>query len=347
MGHLISQGAILAVEDINADGGVLGGRNLTLLIEDDATNPATGFEAYKKLVEVNGVEVIVGPMISGGVMACGNYAAEMQVPMVSPSATSPLVTDQPHTDWDLRTCTTDYLQGGVLAKMITDAGLDKAAILVQDTPYGIGIEQVVTGILEDAGVEIVKSIRYDSAKLDYLTELQEIKDANPDAIIHVGYHTDGAVVYEQADSLGLDTIKWMVSEGVYGLPGETYPAAAAFMAKPNFRGCTLAADPELPAYVAFKAAYEARWDEPPGVYCDTVYDAVKLIAKAIDEAGAYNGTAIKDALYEVGVNYNGASGVTTFDATGDRIHATYGIWKLQFNEETEEYEYVILQYIPL
>ena len=344
MGDLISQGALLAVDEINADGGVLG-RDLELVIEDSATNDATAFEAYKKLVEVDGVQVVVGPMISGAVMSSGAYAETMKVPMVSPSATSPLITDQTWTKWALRTCTLDDLQGGVLADIIIDEGYDTVAILVQDTPYGIGLEEVITEIIEDAGVTVVESIRYDEEKLDYLTELGLIQDADPDVIVQVGYHTDSAVVYEQADSLGLGTKVWLVSEGVVGMEAETYPAAAAFMAATNFRGCTLAPEPDVPAYVAFVVRYEAQWDEPPGVYCDTVYDAVKLIALAIEEAGEYDGNKIRANLYGLGVDYSGASGPITWDLNGDRVRATYGIWEL-VETAPGEYEYVITEYIP-
>jgi ABC-type branched-subunit amino acid transport system substrate-binding protein len=344
MGVLVEKGALLAVEEINAAGGVLG-KNLTLLSEDSNTNPATAFDAYEKLVEVDGVETIVGPMISGAVMASGNYASVMQVPMVSPSAPSPLITDTTWTQWALRTCTTDYLQGAALANKAINEGYDTAAILVQDTPYGIGIELVVTDILEDAGKAIVETIRYEEGVPDYLTELQAIQEASPDVIIQVGYYDDSAVVYEDASNLGLNTIPWLVAEGVYGLDADLHPAAAAFMAEALLLGCTLSPDPELPAYVAFVNAYEARWGEPPSVYCDTVYDAVQLIALAIEDAGDYDGAAIKDSLYDVGVGYSGASGPVTFDANGDRVSATYGIWELQYNEGTGEYEYVILEYI--
>jgi ABC-type branched-subunit amino acid transport system substrate-binding protein len=344
MGELISQGAILAVEEINAAGGVLG-RELVLLIEDDATIAAAGFDAFKKLVEVDGVQVIIGPMISGGVMASGAYAQEMNVPLVSPSATSPLITLQPWTEWALRTCPSDAFQGAVLADIIIEEGYTAVAIIVQDTPYGIGIELVVTELLEAANVRIVESIRYDPRKVDFLAELGAIKAANPDVIVQVGYHTDSAIVYRQAGELGLDTIPWLVAEGVYGLEAETYPAAAAFMAKANLRGATLAPDPELPAFVAFKAAYEARWGVPPGVYSDTAYDAVMLIARAIERAGVYDGAAIKAALYEVGRNFSGASGTITWDENGDRVSATYGIWRLERDAVTGEFEYVILERI--
>lgn len=345
MGKLISQGAILAVEEINADGGVLG-KNLTLTIEDSATNDATAFEAYKKLVEVNGVEVIVGPMISGAVMSSGAYAELNEVPMVSPSATSPLITNTTWTEWALRTCTFDDWQGAVLADKAIDEGYNTTAILVQDTPYGIGIELVVTELLEDAGVTIVKTIRYDEEALNYLTELGQIKDENPDVIVQVGYHTDSAVIYEQAAGLGMNATPWLVAEGVYGLEAETYPAAAAFMAEADLLGCTLAVDPEspeYPAYVTFNASYVARWGESPGVYCDTVYDAVMLIAEAIEDAGSYDGAAIKDSLYDVGVGYSGASGPITFDENGDRTSATYAIWDVLY--DGENYSYVNLEYI--
>lgn len=340
MGHLISQGAILAVEEINDDGGVLG-KNLTLTIEDSATNDATAFEAYKKLVEVDGVQVIVGPMISGAVMSSGAYAETNEIPMVSPSATSPLIALQTWKEWALRTCTGDQFQGQVIADIIIDEGYNATAILVQDTPYGIGIEMVVTEILEAANVTIVETIRYDEEALSYNTELQAIIDAGADVIVQVGYHTDSAKVYENADSLGLNATPWLVAEGVYGLLASEYPAAAAFMAEAPLLGCTLIPEPGEPYYDDFVTAYEARWSEEPGVYCDTVYDAVKLIALAIEEAGEYDGAAIKEALYVVGANYTGASGDINWDELGDRAHATYGVWDY-IETEPEVYEYDIL-----
>lgn len=340
MGGLIEKGATLAVEEINAAGGVLNA-DLKLVPEDGATSADIGFNAFKKLVEVNGVQVVVGPMISGAVMSIGPYAKQQKVPLVSPSATSPLITVQTWKEWALRTCTGDHFQGQVLAGIIIDEGYDTAAILVQNTAYGIGLEEVVTGLLEDAGVEIVESIEYDEATLNYLTELDTIKTADPDVIVQVGYHTDSAVVYEQAGSLGLDTIPWLVAEGVYGLEAETYPAAAAFMAEANLRGATLIPEAEAPAYAAFKAAYEERWGVSPGVYCDTAYDAVKLIALAIEEAGEYDGAAIKDALYVVGTDYSGASGTISWNELGDRAHATYGVWDY-VETAPGEYEYEIL-----
>ena len=81
------------------------------------------------------------------------------------------------------------------------------------------------------------------------------------------------------------------------------------------------------------------------VCCDTAYDATKLIALAIEEVGEYDGAAIEDALYELGVGYSCAGGTITWDENGDRVSAAYGIWELQLEGETEKYEYEFLYYI--
>lgn len=326
MGSNMRDAAKLAAKEINAAGGIAGKR-VTVLVEDDATDPATSLSVIKKLVEVGGVKVIVGPMISGAVMASGPYVAERSVLLVSPSATSPLITVQPWTHWAFRTAPSDTFQGAAMAKIIIDKGFKKVAILVMDNPYGIGIETVAKDALKGKA-EIVASIRYDPKKLDYLTELGIIKDKKSDVVLHVGYHDDGNIVYKQALVLGLDAIPWVVAEGVHGMPLDKFPEAAKFMNK-AVTGTTVAVPEDLPAFMKFRDAYTAEYKISPTVYTDTTYDAVKLVALAIKEAGVYDGAKIRDALWKVGKKYSGASGAITFDDKGDRVAASYGIWKVE------------------
>lgn len=342
MGVGLRDGAQLAVKEINAAGGIAG-KKITLLVEDDATDPATSLLAIKKLVEVQGVKVIVGPMISGAVMAAGPYAAERGVLLVSPSATSPKITEQPWTQWAFRTCPSDTFQGAAAAKIIIDKGLKKVAILVMDNAYGVGIETVAKEFLKDRA-DIVAAIRYDEKKLDYLTELGIIKDKKPDCVLHVGYHDDGSIVYKQALDLGLDTIQWVAVEGVHGMPLDKFPKAGKFMSKAVI-GTVPAAPEDLPAFKRFRDAYEVEYKTPPTVYCDTTYDAVKLVALAIEKAGAYDGAKIRDALRGVGKNYLGASGTITFDEKGDRIAATYGIWEVELVDG--KYQFKTVRFLTL
>jgi len=341
MGCLISQGVKMAIEDINAAGGIAGSP-AKLLLEDSTTEAKTALEAFKKLVEVNGVQVVIGPMISPAVMAIGPYASERGVVFVTPSSTAPMVAEQP---WAgkvcFRTCPNDNFQGKAMAKLVLDRGFKQVAILVMDNPYGVGIEKVAKEELEGK-VDIVTAVRYDPKKLDYLTELGLIKDKNPDCVLHVGFHDDGAVVYRQAMEMGLDEIQWIAAEGVYGFDFSLSKDASEFMAK-AVMGTALTSTG--PRYDEFAAKYEEKWGEEPSVYCDTVYDATWLVAKAIEKAGAYDGMKIAQALHEVGQSYPGASGVITFNEKGDRVSGTYLVWKVEKLGEGE-YKFTRTGLIP-
>jgi len=214
-------------------------------------------------------------------------------------------------------------------------------MLIMDNAYGVGIEKVAKEEL-DGKVDIVADIRYDPKKLDYLTELGLIKDKNPDCVLHVGFHDDGAVVYRQAMEMGLDKIQWVSAEGVYGFDFSLSKDASEFMVK-AVMGTALTSTG--PRYDEFVAKYKAKWGEEPSVYCDTAYDATWLVAKAIEKAGAYDGVKIAQALHEVGQSYPGASGVITFNEKGDRVSGTYLVWKVEKLGEGE-YKFTRTGLIP-
>ena len=333
IGGLIRDGAALAVKEINEAGGI-NGVEVKLIVEDGATDSTKGLEAVKKLVEVHGVQVIVGPMISGAVMAAGPYVGERGVVIVSPSSTSPDIADQDWRQFVLRTCPSDALQGAAMSQLVLEGGYSKVAIFVMDNVYGAGIEKVVKEKLTGKA-DIVASVRYDPVKLDYLTELQSVKDKNPDAVVHVGYHDDAQIVYKQALQVGLDTAQWILCEGVYAEATLEMAEAAEFMEKAAI-GTRLTAPEGLTAYEEFADAYEAEFGVAPGVYADTVYDATKLVALAIEKAG-YDGAKIKDALREVGKNYQGASGSITFNEIGDRTSGDFEVWKVVKDGDTYKY----------
>ncbi|MCP8319546.1 MAG: ABC transporter substrate-binding protein, partial [archaeon] len=136
MGVEIVKGVELAVDEANAQGGVAG-RQIELIVEDTATDPVTALEACRKLVEVDGVKVIVGPMASGEVAGMADYVNTNHIVIITPSATMPVV--PVGDDYIFRTVGSDIFQGRALADIITDAGYDKVAILVCDNPYGLGI----------------------------------------------------------------------------------------------------------------------------------------------------------------------------------------------------------------
>lgn len=110
-------------------------------------------------------------------------------------------------------------------------------------------------------------------------------------------------------------------------------------------GVFRAAAPEGTAYENFRNAYRARFNSEPKVYCDTVYDAVKLIALAAQKAGSEDPEKVRQALLEVGKNYQGVSGTITFDDQGDRVSGTYEVWKVV--KEGTEYRFARVKLIPM
>lgn len=335
MGEDMIEGARLAVEEINANGGVLG-KQIELIEEDDATEAAKCLERVKKLVDIDGVEVLVGGMTSGAAMASGAYIEGKEVLMVSSSATSPTISDQAWTEWLFRTTPHDAFQGRVLAQVVLDEGFTRLATIVQDNPYGVGLEGALIDALEaeEWQGEHVISVHFDQTKMDYRTELELIRGADPDVVLAVTYSEDGIIVFKQALEMGLDEIAWLGCDGNYGDGLFAEPKSAEFMEKAIVAG-TRAAGPSGAVYDAFAANYSAFTGNDPSVYCDTTYDAIKLIALAIESAGVYDGSAIKDALLEVGQDYDGASGLITFDDKGDRVSGTFEIWEVVEDATTE------------
>lgn len=331
----------MAVDEINSNGGI-DGKRLSLQVIDEGPTAASSLYAVHKLAESKDVQIIIGGTSSEAVQAIGPYVESKGILLVSPTATSSLLSEQGWTKWVYSVAPTDSLQGGVVAKLIKDQGIKRVAILAQDSVYGRGIEestkQYLTGVSE-----IVAAVRYDPLKLSYLTELNSIKDKIPGCVVHAGYYADGAVIYAQATQSGLDNIPWIAVDGTYDMPLDKYLDAARFMEK-VITGTVPSPDRGSDVYRAFIANYNGKCGFDPTIYCANAYDGMKMIAAAIKKAGVYNGGAIRDALNDIGQDYAGISGKITFDQNGERIAGTYGIWKVSI--EGTQYRYTMTgQYV--
>ncbi len=325
MGGRMLNGARMAVEEINAAGGVLG-RQVELVEEDGGTNADQGFDRVKKMVEIDGVQVIVGPMITPTSELSMPYAKVHKIPLITMSATGVPLSELDGTEWYFRTCLRDDAQGRVLADVVMEAGYTRVATIVLDNTYGIGLELGLIEGLEDAGYQFehVKSIHYDIAKKDYRTELGLIRDSNPDVVLAVTYCDDGIIIFKQALEMGLDEIAWLGCDGNYGSGLFEEPSSAEFMEKAIIAGTRTVGSG--PAYEQFVPNYTQKFGEPPETYCDTTYDAVYAAAKAIEAAGVYDGEAIRDAL--VDLVFEAATGPISFNELGDRTSGAFEIWEV-------------------
>ncbi len=332
MGIRIMNGARLAVEEINAAGGLLG-KQVELVEEDGKTDPGPGFDRVKKLIEIDGVKVIAGPMITGTSLLAIPYVTEQQVPVISPSATGIQLSLENGTEWFFRTCLRDDAQGMVIADEIINRGYTKLASIVLDNTYGKGVEEAVISRLSDEGWtgEHVVSIHYDEGARDYRSELQNIKDAGADAVLCCSYCDDGIIIFKQAMDLGLEGMAWIGCDGNYGSGLFKDAKSAEFMETAFAFGTrTVGAGSQNDHFVD---AYTEKYGEAPEVYCDTMYDAVWSAAKAIEAAGEYDGDAIRVAL--TNIKFDGATGPIAFNDIGDRTSGAFELWEVVKDSSTE------------
>jgi len=249
------------------------------------------------------------------------------------SATGVPLSEVEGTEWYFRTCLRDDAQALVLADVVIDNGYTRLATIVLDNTYGKGLETAIVDGLEAAGYQFehVASIHYDEAKKDYRTELGQIRDSNPDVVLAVTYGDDGIIVFKQALEMGLDEIAWLGCDGNYGSALFAEPSSAEFMEKAIVAG-TRTVGLGTP-YEQFVSNYTDKFGAAPETYCDTTYDAVWAIAKAIEAAGVYDGEAIKAALIEL--EFDGVTGPISFNELGDRTSGAFEIWEVVEDPTTE------------
>ncbi|RMF89520.1 MAG: amino acid ABC transporter substrate-binding protein [Methanobacteriota archaeon] len=307
----IQNGAILAAKHINERGGVLG-RELRLIHEDDRTTPQGAVEAMQKLVNVNKVPAVIGALGSGNSEAIIPIGRENHVVMISPSSTSPTLTNADDDGYFFRTAASDSFQGKVLVKVARDMGYEKVSHLYINNPYGVAMNDVIKETLPEEGGELVAEVPYNPGQTSYRSELTALTEPGPEAIIFTGYPEYGSVILRQAKELGVDA-QWILAEGlkdpllVEQLGAELVEGMVGTAPKP----------PSSPQYEAFVEAFKAEFNADPGVYSDTCYDAVMVLAKAIELAGKAEGPAIRDKMIEASLQYDGVSGAVDFDENGD------------------------------
>jgi ABC-type branched-subunit amino acid transport system substrate-binding protein len=323
VGPDLVEGIELAAWQVNREGGIKGG-NVTLIIEDTATDPAKAVEVGTKLIDIDGVQVIVGPMITDSTLGMADKAEASKVVLISPSATNPMITDAG--EWVFRTCPSDLVQGAAMAGVAEAKGYTKVATLVINNNYGVGLEEAFS---DEFSGEIVHSVRFDPDKADYRTELEAIRGKNPDAIMFVAYIESGTAVLKQANELGMN-IPWVAAEGI--ADEEMLKNAAVIPQMENMLLTMPMSPTDQPAWEEFYDLFKEKYgsEKEPGIYAEYAYDATMLAINAV-KRGGNDGESIKDALPKVSEGHAGASGDKTFDENGD-VSADFDVLTVTGNE---------------
>lgn len=307
-GQSADAGIRLAIEEINAAGGVLG-RPLVLISEDDRSITEEARTAAQKLIQRDGVVALLGEVASSRSLAAAPEAQRAGIPMITPASTNPKVTEVG--DYVFRTCFIDPFQGAVMARFaFEDLGARRVAILSDfKQDYSVGLAEFFRKTFRELGGEIVADERYTSGDIEFRAQLTTIRGARPDAVFVPGYYTEVGLIAKQARELGID---------VPLLGGDGWDSAKTLeiggdAVEGYYFSNHYAADSDNPRVQAFVRRFEERHGSRPDAMAALGYDAAGILADAIRRAGTTDGPALRDAIAATR-DYEGVTGRITIDA---------------------------------
>ena len=275
-GESSRNGVELAIDEINAAGGVMG-EPVVLEVSDTQTEPQSGVDAAQRLVSVQNVSAIVGALSSGVTIPVASSVTSVEgVPQISNASTSPVMTDLDDNDFLFRTTPSDAFQGVALAAVARDEGVDQVAVLYINNDYGEGLANAFSDAFESAGGEVVGSAGYEPGLASYRGDLNAVSEGDAPLLL-IGYPENGQTILRQALEGGYFS-EFMFTDGMKS-PQIVENLGAQYL-NGSF-GTAAEARDDTDAAQHFKAAYQAAFGElPPVPYIDTAYDAVYSIALA-------------------------------------------------------------------
>ncbi len=285
------QGIQLAVDEINAAGGV-NGRKIKILLEDDQSKQEEAANAVTKLISQNNVVAVLGEVASSASIAAAPICQSNKIPMITPSSTNEAVTKIG--DYIFRMCFIDNYQGPVMANFaLKNLKAKRAAILTDvKNDYSTGLTSVIRQTFNSGGGNIVAEQSYSNGDADFRPQLTSIKAKNPDVIFVPGYYGDAGQIASQARDLGITT-------PLVGGDGWESPKLLEIGGK-ALDGCYYAnhyfsGDPD-PRVQDYNRKYLQRWKVNPDALSALGYDSANVLADAIKRAGTTEEPKLRDAI---------------------------------------------------
>lgn len=321
-GTHISNGVELAVEQINAEGGVvIDGKSYSLATEtkDDQGDSTECLNAMNALIS-DGINLVIGSATSGCTSAITSVANSEGVTLITPSGTADALTTE--MDYVFRTCFKDSFQGELAANYASDNGYKKVGIVYcsADT-YSAGLRDAFYASCQDLGVEVVAEESVATmTDVDYTNQFNKMVSAGAELVfIPFYYDVTGPYLVPQARQAGFDGVL-LGCDGVDNTE-TTIPDGADLSVYNNFYFINHYAEDLAATDVSstFVSTYKDKYGESPNNFDALGYDAVLVYKKAIEAAGSFDAAAVQTALADTSVVYEVASGKFSFDETGTPI----------------------------
>ncbi len=306
-GQSTHRGLMMAVQETNDSGGVLG-KKIKLITEDDQSRPEEAATAVTKLISRDKVVAVLGEVSSSRSLAAAPICQANQIPMVSNASTNPEVTKKG--DYIFRVCYIDPFQGEVLAKFVFNSLKLKRVAVLKDikNDYSIGLAQFFEENFRALGGEVVAVQAYSEGDTDFKAQLTALKGAGPEAVIVPGYYTEAALIVKQARELNMNM---PIIGGDGWDSGKLVEIGGAAMENTYFSTAYTADDPD-PVVQNFAGKYKSIYKDIPDAFSALGYDAAMILFDAIRRAGGTDGPGIRDALVTTR-DFRGVTGLITID----------------------------------
>ena len=303
------KGTALAIDEVNAKGGVLNGEKLRLTTEDDRSMAGEPANIVRKLISSDKVVAVLGEVASSKSLEAAPICQTSRVPMISPASTNPKVTEIG--DYIFRVCFLDEFQGKVIARYAVDTLKAKKGALLLDVKqdYSMGLGQFIKDAFTAGGGQIVMEKSYSSGDKDFKAQLASIKTVNPDVVFVPGYYTEVGLIARQARQSG---IKAPIMGGDGWDSPALVPTGGTALEGDYFTDHFVASNP-APVVQDFVKRYKAKYNAVPDAMAALGYDSAMLLADAIKRAGTTDSDKLRAAIADT-KDFDGVTGKITIDA---------------------------------
>ena len=310
-----TNGLKLAVDEINANGGILG-KQIELNLLDEKGDSTEAVNAYNKLVDW-GMVALVGDITSKPSVAVAEVAAQDGIPMITPTGTQLNITEAGSNVF--RVCFTDPYQGEVLAKFAKDKLEAKTVAIMSNnsSDYSDGVANAFAAEAEKQGIQVVAREGYSDGDKDFKAQLTKIAQQNPDVLFIPDYYEQDGLISIQAREVGLKSVI-VGSDGWDGVVKTVDPSSYAAIEDVYFANHYSTKDTNEKVQNFIKN-YKEKYNDEPSAFSALSYDTAYLLKAAIEKAGTTDKEAVAKAIKEL--EFEAArTGITEQEAKDNNIN---------------------------
>jgi len=297
-GEAHKNGYAIALDEINAKGGVLG-KKIELDFYDDQSKPDQAVQGVSKLVDQDGVPIILGSYSSESTKAIVGSVTQRETPLIIPTATADNVMDS-KSPWVFRICAgaNDYAKE-TIAFLKANGAPKTMAIVYENTNFGQSNMKAMVAEAKAAGINLVAVESYEAKAPDYKAVLQRVKQANPEVIYFCSYLLDATTLMRQSREVDLNP-KFYTSSGT-GFAAAEFPTdkGAGKNAEYTFSVSQWLPEAKWPGSKEFDAEYFKRFNSHPAYHAIQAYAALKVAAAAINNAKSAEPAKIRNAIKNI------------------------------------------------